>query len=54
MIPLIVWLARPAGYDAKRRPPVPFQHLYYTMGDSLRVIALAHHRRKPQYWSGRT
>lgn len=27
--------------------------VYYVRHDELRVIALAHHRRKPEYWSGR-
>lgn len=41
----------------RRRLPMrrfPFSIIYYTSGDSVRVVALAHHRRKPQYWSGRT
>jgi hypothetical protein len=25
----------------------------YVRGEELRVIALAHHRRRPSYWSGR-
>jgi plasmid stabilization system protein ParE len=46
-----------APWRHSRRLPLsrfPFSVIYYTNGDSLRVIALAHHRRKPQYWSGRT
>jgi hypothetical protein len=46
-----------APWRNRRRLPLrrfPFSIIYYTSGDSLRVIALAHHRRKPQYWSGRT
>jgi plasmid stabilization system protein ParE len=31
----------------------PFSVIYYTRGDELRVIAIAHHRREPEYWSGR-
>jgi len=27
--------------------------VYYVRGEELRVIALAHHRRRPSYWSGR-
>ena len=27
--------------------------IYYIKGDELRVIALAHHRRKPGYWASR-
>jgi plasmid stabilization system protein ParE len=46
-----------APWRNRRRLPLrrfPFSIIYYTSGDSLRVIALAHHRRKPQYWSGRS
>ena len=46
-----------APWRNMRRLPLrrfPFSIIYYTSGNSLRVIALAHHRRKPQYWTGRT
>jgi toxin ParE1/3/4 len=46
-----------APWRNRRRLPLrrfPFSIIYYTSGDSLRVIALAHHRRTPQYWSGRS
>ena len=46
-----------ATWRNRRRLPLrrfPFSIIYYMSGDSLRVIALAHHRRKPQYWSRRT
>jgi plasmid stabilization system protein ParE len=42
--------------EGRRRLPVrkfPYSVVYYLRGDELRVIALAHHRRKPGYWSGR-
>jgi toxin ParE1/3/4 len=45
-----------AAWRKWRRLPLrrfPFSIVYDTSGDSLRVIALAHHRRAPQYWSGR-
>ena len=45
-----------APWRNRRRLPLrrfPFSIIYYTSGNSLRVIALAHHRRRPQYWSGR-
>ena len=41
----------------RRRFPLrrfPYSIIYYIKGDELRVIALAHHRRKPGYWTGRT
>jgi plasmid stabilization system protein ParE len=31
----------------------PYSVIYYVRGEELRVIALAHHRRRPSYWSGR-
>ena len=31
----------------------PYSIVYYVRGEELRVIALAHHRRWPSYWSGR-
>jgi toxin ParE1/3/4 len=46
-----------APWRNRRRLPLrqfPYSIIYYTSGESLRVIAFAHHRRKPQYWSGRS
>ena len=40
----------------RRRFPLrkfPYSIVYYVHGEELRVIALAHHRRRPSYWSGR-
>jgi toxin ParE1/3/4 len=40
----------------RRRFPLrrfPYSIIYYIKGDELRVIALAHHRRRPGYWTGR-
>jgi plasmid stabilization system protein ParE len=31
----------------------PFSIIYYLRGDELRVVALAHHRRNPDYRAGR-
>ena len=31
----------------------PYTIIYYVGGEELRVIALAHHRRKPSYRTGR-
>jgi toxin ParE1/3/4 len=42
--------------NGRRRFPlrkVPYSIVYYVRGEELRVIALAHHRRWPSYWSGR-
>ena len=40
----------------RRRFPLrkfPYSVIYYIRDEELRVIALAHHRRKPSYWTGR-
>ena len=45
-----------APWRGRRRFPLrrfPYSVIYYTKGDELRVIALAHHRRRPGYWAGR-
>ena len=42
--------------NGRRRFPLrkfPYSIVYYIRGEELRVIALAHHRRRPSYWSGR-
>jgi len=39
-----------------RRYPLrrfPFSLVYYEAGARLRIIAIAHQRRKPGYWQGR-
>jgi plasmid stabilization system protein ParE len=45
-----------APWRSRRRFPLrrfPYSIIYYVTGEELRVIALAHHRRKPGYWAGR-
>jgi len=42
--------------SGRRRFPIrrfPFSIIYYTRGDELRVVEIAHHRQKPGYWVGR-
>ena len=42
--------------STRRRFPLrkfPFNVIYYVRGDELRVVALAHHRRAPDYWADR-
>ena len=48
-------LGAPWGNQSRRFPlkRFPFSVIYYIHGDELRVVALAHHRRKPDYWAGR-
>ena len=31
----------------------PYSLIYRLQGDTLRVIAVAHHNRRPSYWAGR-
>jgi plasmid stabilization system protein ParE len=43
--------------DGRRRLPLrqfPFSIIYYLRRDELRVVALAHHARRPEYGDGRT
>ncbi len=43
-------------HQGRRRFPIrrfPYSIVYYIKGDELRVIALAHHRRRPVYWARR-
>jgi toxin ParE1/3/4 len=42
--------------NSRRRFPLrrfPFSVVYYVRSDELRVIAVAHHKRRPGYWGGR-
>jgi len=42
---------------SRRRFPLrrfPYSVIYYIHWGELRVIAIAHHRRRPAYWSGRS
>jgi plasmid stabilization system protein ParE len=42
--------------NGRRRFPVrkfPYSIIYYVRGEEIRVIALAHHRRAPGYWTAR-
>ena len=31
----------------------PYSIVYRVVGEDLRIVALAHHRRRPAYWAGR-
>lgn len=45
-----------AQWRRRRRMPLrrfPYSIIYYVRGDEFRVIALAHHRRRPEYWTRR-
>jgi len=41
--------------DVRRRSLLrfPYSLIYYLDGESVVVVALAHHRRRPDYWHGR-
>jgi len=49
-------LGAPWRKDRRRFPlrKFPYSIVYYIRGEELRVVALAHHRRRPGYWAGRT
>ena len=36
-----------------RMTKFPFTVLYREQADGVRILAVAHHRRRPQYWLGR-
>ena len=31
----------------------PFSIIYRTVGEVVQILAVAHHRRRPEYWAGR-
>lgn len=42
--------------NGRRRFPIrrfPYSVIYYVRGEEIRVVALAHHRRKLGYWAAR-
>ena len=42
--------------NGRRRFPLRrfrYSVIYYLRGEELRIVALAHHRRMPDYWAGR-
>ena len=42
--------------NSRRRFPLrkfPYSVIYYARADEVRVVALAHHRRRPGYWASR-
>lgn len=50
-------VAVPGSEKVFRRAKVPRSHyrvVYYVVGDALKVVALAHERRRPLYWTGRS
>ena len=55
-----VWQA-PHRYPVERRPDIrratlqrfPYTILYREVGEVVQVLAVAHQRRRPEYWLGR-
>ena len=51
----------PHRYPVERRPDIrritlqrfPYTILYREVGGVVQVLAVAHHRRRPEYWMGR-
>ncbi len=51
----------PQRYPVEKEPDVrrirmarfPYTVLYRDVSDTVQVLAVAHHRRRPQYWLGR-
>jgi len=54
-------LESPQRYPVARKPDVrriqmtrfPYTVLYRDVSNTVQVLAVAHHRRRPQYWLGR-
>ena len=49
-------LGRPLGGTLRSLPTrrFPYSLVYDLQPDYLRILAVAHHRRRPRYWIGRT
>jgi len=48
-------LGRPNAFGLRTSPArrFPYSVVYQIVGDRLFILAVAHHRRAPQYWAGR-
>ncbi len=46
----LLWRARPSGYRRVNCPAFPYYVAYVIRGDKIVVMAIAHERRKPDYW----
>jgi plasmid stabilization system protein ParE len=49
-------IGRLAGADIRLFPArrFPYSLVYQVRGAELQVLAVAHHKRRPSYWAGRT
>lgn len=46
-----IWRASLRHYPMRR---FPYSIIYHASRDALRIVAVAHQSRKPEYWAGRT
>ncbi|MHB8473576.1 MAG: type II toxin-antitoxin system RelE/ParE family toxin [Gammaproteobacteria bacterium] len=48
-------LGVPSPYDTRTLPfhTLPYSLIYRVQPETIRVIAIAHHSRRPEYWGGR-
>jgi addiction module RelE/StbE family toxin len=42
-----------ADFRARKIPRFPYSLIYRVQSDEILIVALAHHSRRPEYWSGR-
>lgn len=49
----LLWQLRPGGYRRVNLPVFPYYIAYFIPGDKIIVAAIAHERRKPNYWRKR-
>ena len=48
-----VWPAFEAGTRRYVLPRYPYSIIYRERADGIEVVAVAHHKRRPEYWVGR-
>ncbi len=48
-------MGAPSPYDTRTLPlhTFPFSLIYRVQSESIRIIAIAHHSRRPEYWAAR-
>lgn len=48
-------LGVPSPYDTRTLPfhTLPYSVIYRIQAETIHVIAVAHHSRRPEYWAGR-
>lgn len=48
-----LWAERPGGYHRANCPVFPYYIAYVIRDPIILVVAVAHHRRKPEFWKAR-